>query len=81
MARILTDSPKGGGRNGCMIDREDYLGRGAGHVAVPAELRDDVSAHGFWKQVTTTMFEVQITNLNYIGHREFICGSSVGSRK
>ena len=33
-------------------------------VEVPAESRAGVSAHRFWKGGTTTMFDVQIINLN-----------------
>ena len=33
-------------------------------VVVPAELRSDVSAHGFWKRGTTAMFDIRIVNLN-----------------
>ena len=29
-----------------------------GHVQVPAEPREDMSAHGFWKWGTTTMFGI-----------------------
>ena len=35
-----------------------------GQVEVPAELRADVSTHGFWKQGTTAMFDIQIVNLD-----------------
>ena len=35
-----------------------------GQVVVPAELRADVSAHGFWKLGTTAMFGIRIVNLN-----------------
>ena len=35
-----------------------------GQVLVPAELRADVSAHGFWKQGTTAMFDIRIVNLD-----------------
>ena len=28
------------------------------------ELRSDVSAHGFWKQGTTAMFDIRIVNLD-----------------
>ena len=34
------------------------------HITVPAESRADISAHVLWKQVTTTMFNVQIVNLD-----------------
>ena len=33
-------------------------------VVVPAESRADVSAHGFWKRGTTTMFDIRIVNLD-----------------
>ena len=33
-------------------------------VVVPAESRSDVSAHGFWKQGTTAMFDITIVNLD-----------------
>ena len=35
-----------------------------GQVVVPAESREDVSAHGFWKRGTTTMFDIRIVNLD-----------------
>ena len=35
-----------------------------GQVQVPAELRVDVSVHGFWKQGTTAMFDIRIVNLD-----------------
>ena len=35
-----------------------------GQVQVPAELRADVSAHGFWQRGTTAMFDIQIANLD-----------------
>ena len=35
-----------------------------GKVVVPADSRADVSAHGFWKRGTTTMFNIIIVNLN-----------------
>ena len=35
-----------------------------GQVVVPAVSRADVSAHGFWKRGTTTMFDIRIINLN-----------------
>ena len=40
------------------------MARRPGHVAVPSESRADVSAHGFWKRGTTTMFEIIIVNLD-----------------
>ena len=35
-----------------------------GQVQVPAELRADVSAHGFWKRGTTAMIDIRIVNLD-----------------
>ena len=35
-----------------------------GQVLVPAESRADLSAHGFWKQGTTAMFNIRIVNLD-----------------
>ena len=35
-----------------------------GQVVVPAESRAGVSAHGFWKRGTTTMFDIIIVNLD-----------------
>ena len=35
-----------------------------GQVVVPAELRADVITHGFRKQGTTAMFNIQIVNLD-----------------
>ena len=33
-------------------------------VVVPADSRADVSAHGFWKQGTTTMFDIRIVKID-----------------
>ena len=38
--------------------------RQPGQVEVPAELRADVSARGFWKRGTTAMLYIRIVNLN-----------------
>ena len=35
-----------------------------GQVEVPADSRADISAHGFWKRGTPTMFNIRIFNLN-----------------
>ena len=35
-----------------------------GQVVLPAELRADVIAHGFWKRGTTAMFNIRIFNLD-----------------
>ena len=35
-----------------------------GQVVVPAELRSDVSAHGFWKRGTIVMFNIRTVNLD-----------------
>ena len=39
------------------------LARSPGQVQVPAELREGVSPHGFWKRGTTAMFDILIVNL------------------
>ena len=38
--------------------------RMTGQVAVPVELRADISAYGFLKRETTEMFEIIIVNLD-----------------
>ena len=40
------------------------LARRLGQVQVPAESMANVSPHGFWKQGTTTMLDIQIVNLD-----------------
>ena len=45
-------------------DGTDRLVGQPGHVVLPAELRADVSAHGFWNRGTTAMFGIQIVNLD-----------------
>ena len=42
----------------------DELGRMPGQLAVPAELREYVSSHGFWKRGTTAMFDIIIADLD-----------------
>ena len=44
------------------------MGKRLGQVPVPAELRADVSAHGFWKWETTAMFDIIIVNLDVISY-------------
>ena len=34
-----------------------------GQVEIPADVRADISAHGFWNRGTTTMFDIRIVNL------------------
>ena len=46
------------------VKRADKLVRQPGQVVVPAELRADVSAHGFWKRGSTAMFDIRIVNLD-----------------
>ena len=45
-------------------NRANTLARRPGQVEVPAELRSDVSSHGFWKRGTTTVFDIIIANLD-----------------
>ena len=52
------------GGSGLTVNGADRLVGQPVQVEVPAESRADVSAHGFWKRGTTTMFDVQIVNLN-----------------
>ena len=46
-----------GGRERTVNRAAILVGR-PGQVQVPAESRADVSAHGFWKQGTTAMFDI-----------------------
>ena len=52
------------GGSGHTVNVADRLAGRPGQVEVPAELRADVSAHGFWKRGTTTMFYIRIANLD-----------------
>ena len=52
-----------GGRERTVNGAAKLLGQ-LGQVVIPAESRADVSAHGFWKRVTTAMFRKIIVNLN-----------------
>ena len=40
------------------------MARRKGQVAVPVELRSNVSAHSFWKRGTTVMFDIRTINLD-----------------
>ena len=62
-AVILVEA-QGGGGSVWIVNRSTVLVRWPGQVEVPAELREDVSAHGFWKRGTTVMFDIRIVNLN-----------------
>ena len=44
------------------------LVRRPGQVQVPAELRADVSSHGFWKRGTTAMFDIRIVSLDTVSY-------------
>ena len=55
---------QGDGGNGLAINGAAELVKRTGQVAVPAELRADISAHGFLKRETTEMFEIIIVNLD-----------------
>ena len=46
------------------MNRAAVLARRPGQVELPIELREDISAHGFWKRGTTAMFYIRIVNLN-----------------
>ena len=46
------------------MNGEAILAGSPGQVHVPAELRADVNAHGFWKRETITMFDIRIVILN-----------------
>ena len=46
------------------VNGADILVGQLGQVGIPAESRADAIAHGFWKQGTTAMFDIQIVNLD-----------------
>ena len=52
-----------GGSGWTVIGAARLVGQ-QGQVQLPAETRADISAHGFWKWGTTTMFEIRIINLD-----------------
>ena len=55
---------QGGGRNGWTRKLAAELSRRPGQVAVPAYSRADTISHIFWKQGTTTMFEIIFSDLD-----------------
>ena len=42
----------------------DILASSPGQVGLPAESRADISAHSFWKQGSTEIFDIQTVNLD-----------------
>ena len=46
------------------VNRASKLAGRPGQVELPAELRVDVIAHGFWKRGTTAMFDILIVYLD-----------------
>ena len=59
---------QGGGRNAWARNGAAEIVKRPGQVAVPAESREDVSAHGFWKRGTTSMFDIIIVNLDAVSY-------------
>ena len=54
------------------MNRASVLARMTVQVEVPAESREDISAHVFWKQGTTAMFDIQIVNLDAVSCRHMM---------
>ena len=52
------------GGSGRTVNGATILVGQLGQVVVPAELRADVSVHGFCKRGTTVMFDIRIVNLD-----------------
>ena len=52
------------GDSGRTVNGAAILVRKPVQVEVPTELRADISAHSFWKQGTTAMFDIRIINLD-----------------
>ena len=44
------------------------MGSGPVQVTVHAEFWDNVSTYGFWKRVTTAIFEMRIVNLGVVSY-------------
>ena len=62
---IVEEAQGGSGRT--MNGAARLVGR-LGQVELPVQLRSDVRSHGFWKQGTTTMLNIQIFNLNAVSY-------------
>jgi len=48
---------------------QDVRQAGAAATEPQPELRGDVSAHGFWKRGTTTIFDIQVTDMDAASYR------------
>ena len=60
----IAGESQGGVVNEKARNRVSDLTRMPEKVALPAELKDDVIAHGLWKRGTTAMFGIMIVNLD-----------------
>ena len=58
---IVGESQGGSGKT---LNKAAILSGRPGQVQLPAYLRSDVSAHGFWKRGTTTVFNIIIVYLD-----------------
>ena len=65
---VILREVQGGRSNGQSINGVYELVRRLGKVAVPAESREDKSAHDFWKRGTTSMFDMIIVSLNAVSY-------------
>ena len=65
------------GGSGRIVKGETRLLGQPGQVEVPAELMQDVSAHGFWKRGTTTTFDVRIVNFDSGSHLRMNPGNTL----
>ena len=59
------------------VNRTARLEGRQGQLQVPVESRADVSAHGFWKWGTTSMFDIRIVNLNACSYLRMTPGKSL----